>query len=84
MGFFVLLGSFAWGKKGKGAHEPKAQTAEAYPGFIYPAFIGMKHLGVLVLPHPPPPPHLLDGMLVHRRYVAGTHLYTCVKRNKVE
>ena len=31
----------------------------------------------------------LDGMLVHRRvtpqqYVAGTHLYTWVKRDKVE
>ena len=26
-------------------HEPKAQTAEAYPGFI-----SMKHLGVLLLP----------------------------------
>ena len=29
----------------KGTHEPKAQTAEAYPGFI-----SMKHLGVLLLP----------------------------------
>ena len=47
-GFFVLLGGFAVGKKGKGAHdrgEPKAQTAGAYPGFI-----GMKHLGVFLLP----------------------------------
>ena len=26
--------------KGKGTHEPKAQTAGAYPGFI-----SMKHLG---------------------------------------
>ena len=31
--------------KGKGAHEPNAQTARAYPGFI-----SMKHLGVLLLP----------------------------------
>ena len=60
--------------KGKGAHEPKAQTAGAYPGFI-----SMRHLGVLLPP--------LDGMLVHRRvthqeFVAGTHLYTWVKRDK--
>ena len=50
--------------------------AEAYPGFIT-----MKHLGVLLL--------LLDRMLVHRRvtpqhYVAGTHLYTWSKRDKME
>ena len=32
-------------KVGKGTHEPKAQTAGAYPGFI-----SMKHLGVLLLP----------------------------------
>ena len=32
-------------KVGKGAHEPKAQTAGAYPGFI-----SKKHLGVLLLP----------------------------------
>ena len=61
-------------EKGKGAHEPKAQKAGAYTGFI-----GMKHLGALLLP--------LDGMLVHRRvtpqeYVAGTHLYTFEKRDK--
>ena len=47
----MRVSSFCWvvlpGKKGKGAHEPKAQTAEAYPGFI-----GMKHVGVLVLPPP--------------------------------
>jgi len=41
----------------------------------------MNHPGVLLLP--------LDRMLVHRRvtpqqYVAGTHLYTWVKRDKVE
>ena len=52
----------------KGTHEPKARTAEAYPEYCYSP---------------------LDGMLVHRRvtsrqYVAGTHLYTCVKREKVE
>ena len=33
------------GYKGKGAHEPKAQTAGAYSGFL-----SMKHLGVLLLP----------------------------------
>ena len=54
----------------------KPQTAGAYPSFI-----SMKH-GVLLLPP-------LDGMVVHRRvtpqqYVAGTHLYTWVKREKGE
>ena len=42
-------------------------------------FLSMKWLGVLLLP--------LDGMLVHRRVtpsiVAGTHLYTWVKRSTV-
>ena len=42
-------------------------------------FLGMKRLGVLLLP--------LDGMLVHRRVTpsifAGTHLYTWVKRRTV-
>ena len=40
-------------KKGKGAHEPKAQTAKAYPSFI-----SMKHLEVLLLPtrHDASPP----------------------------
>ena len=33
-------------KKGRGAHEPKAQAAGVYTGFI-----SMKHLGVLLL-HP--------------------------------
>ena len=33
--------------KGEGAHEPKAQTARAYPGFIC---MIMKHVGVLLLP----------------------------------
>ena len=47
----------------------------------YPSFISMRHIGVL-LPH-------LDRMLVHRsvtpqQYVAITHLYTWVKRDKVE
>ena len=47
----------------------------------YLCFISMKPLGVLLLP--------LDGMLVHRRvspqqYVTHTHLYTWVKRDKVE
>ena len=31
--------------KGKGAHEPKAQTVGVYSGFI-----SLKHLGVLLLP----------------------------------
>ena len=63
-------------KKGKGKHEPKAQRDGAYPGFI-----SMKHLVVLLLPP--------DRMVVHCRvasqqYVAGTQLYTWVKRYKVE
>ena len=37
----LLLGK----TKGKGTHEPKAQSAGAYPGFL-----SMKHLGVLLLP----------------------------------
>ena len=46
----------------------------------YPGFISMKYLGVLLLPP--------ERMLVHHRvnpqqYVAGTHLYTWVKRDKV-
>ena len=65
--------------KGKGAHEPKAHTATAYFPFPW-------HLVNLEVLLPPPP---LDGMLVHRRvtpqqYVAGTHLYTRVKRDKLE
>ena len=41
-----MLPLLTWVKgKGKGAHEPKAQTAGAYPGFI-----SMKELGVLLLP----------------------------------
>ena len=51
--------------KGKGAHEPKTQTTGAYSHFI-----GMKHLGVFLLPLaglPPPPP---------QQYVTGTHLCT--------
>ena len=64
-------------RKGKGAHEPKVQVAGAYPGFL-----SMMHaLGVLLL--------LLDGILDHclvtpQQYVAGTPLYTWVKRDKVE
>ena len=59
------------GKKVKGVHEQKAQTAGAYPGFI-----SMKH-------------GQEDEMLVHRKvtpqqYVAGTHLYTWLKRDNVE
>ena len=64
------------GKNGKRTHEPKAQTAGAYPGFL-----SMKHAYEYCTP--------LDGMLVHRRvtpqqYVAGTNFYTWVKRDKVE
>ena len=63
-------------KKSKGAHEPKAQTAGASPGFL-----SMKHAKEYC--YCP-----LDGMLVHRgvtpqQYAAGTHLYTWVKRDKV-
>ena len=54
--------------KDKGTHETKAHMARAYPGFHY---------------------FPLDGMPVHhgvtpQQYVAGTHLYTLVKRDKVE
>ena len=54
--------------KGKGTHKPKAHTAGAYPVFHY---------------------FPLDGMLVHgkvtpQQCVASTHLYTLVKRDKVE
>ena len=64
-------------KWGKCTHEPKAHTAGAYAGFR-----SMKHAWEYW--HTP-----LDGMLVHRRvapqqYVAGTYLYTWVKRDKVE
>ena len=57
------------GKKVKGVHEQKAQTT-------YPGFISMKHAKK-------------DEMLVHRKvtaqqYVAGTHLYTWLKRDNVE
>ena len=62
-------------KNGKGAPEPKAQTAGAYPSFL-----SMKQEYY----YSP-----LDGMLDHRRvtpkqYAVGTHLYTWVKRDKVE
>ena len=63
--------------KGKGAHEPKAQTAKAYLGFL-----SVKHAKEYC--YSP-----LDGMLVHFRvtsqqYVSGTHLYAWVKRDKVK
>ena len=63
--------------KGKGTHEPKAQMAGAHTGFH-----SMKHAQEYC--YSP-----LDRMLVHHRvtpqqYVAGTHLYTWVKRDKVE
>ena len=62
--------------KGQDAPELKAQTTGAYSGFI-----SMKTLEYCYSP--------LDGILVHRRatpkqYVAGTHFYTWVKRDKVE
>ena len=65
------------GKVGKGAHEPKAQTAGAYTGFR-----SMKHAQEYCY-------YPLDGMLVQRRVthhevVAGTPLYTWVKRDKVK
>ena len=61
----------------KSAHEPKAQTARAYPGLL-----SMKHDKENCYSR-------LDGMLVHcrvtpQKYVASTHLYTWVKRDKVE
>ena len=64
-------------KKGKGAQKPKAQTAGSYPSFL-----SIKHAQEYC--YSP-----LDGMVVHHRvtpqqYVAGTHLYTWVKRDKVE
>ena len=64
-------------KNSKGANEPRAQTACAYPCF---------HCMRYAREYCYSP---LDGKLVHRRitpqrYVAGTHLYTWVKRDKVE
>ena len=64
------------GRVGKGAHETKAQTARAYPCFII-----MKHLGVLLLP---PGRDASPSQGYPRQYVAGAHLYTWVKRAKVE
>ena len=65
----------------KGAYEPKAQIAGAY--FV---FLLMKHAEEYCY-------SLLDRNLVHRRVtpppppqqgVASTHLYTWMKRDKVE
>ena len=67
--------------KGGGVHEPKAQTAGSCTGFL-----SMKLPKSTATPLPrrdasrsqvyiPPPP---------QQYVAGTHLYTWVKRDKVE
>ena len=64
-----------YGRVVKGAHETEAQTARAYPGFI-----SMKHLGVLLLP---PGRDASSSQGYPQRYVAGTHLYTWVKRDKV-
>ena len=57
-------------------HERKAQTARAYPGFI-----SMKHLGVFLLP---PGRDASPSQGYPQQYVAGTHLYTWVRRDKVE
>ena len=64
----------------KSAHEPKAQTARAYTGFL-----SIKHAQEYCYHSPgrdasplqgyPPPP---------QQFVAGTQLYTWVKRDKVE
>ena len=64
-------------KRGKGTHKPEAQMAGDYPGFL-----SMKYAQEYC--YSP-----VDGMLVHRRVnpqqcVAGTHLNTSVKRNKVK
>ena len=67
----------------KSAHEPKAQTAGAYTGFL-----SIKHVqeycyhspGRDASPlqgYPPPPPP-------SQQFIAGTQLYTWVKRDKVE
>ena len=60
--------------KGEGAHDPKAQMFGAYPSFI-----SMKQLGVLLRP-----PGRDNRRVTPQQYVAGTHLYTWVKREKVE
>ena len=66
-----------WGvvRQGKGAHEPNAQTAGAYPGFF-----SMKHLGVLLLP--PGQEDSPSQGYSPQQYVSRTHLYTWVKRDK--
>ena len=53
----------------KGAYEPKAQIAGAY--FV---FLLMKHAEEYCYSPPPPP----------QQGVASTHLYTWMKRDKVE
>ena len=55
---------------GKGAHEPKAQTTEAYPGF--------HEICLEVSQGYPPPPLLL------LRYVVGIHLYTWAGRRETK
>ena len=56
--------------KDKGAQEPKAQTAGAYPGFL-----SMKYAskGVLLLP---PGWDASPSQGYPQQYVAGAHLYT--------
>ena len=65
--------------KGKGSHEPKAQTTSQSLSRIPLAWR-------IPRSNATPPP--LNRMLVHHKltpqqYVAGTHLYTWVKRDKV-
>ena len=60
--------------KGKGAHEPKAQMAAAYCGFLsMPRSIAA-----------PPGWEASPHRITPQQYVAGTLLYTWVKRDKVE
>ena len=74
--------------KGKGTNEPKSQTNRAYLGFL-----SMKHALGVASPPPPPPPRQdtspSQGFPPSKPpsstvYVAGTHFFTWVKRDKVE
>ena len=66
---------FKWmnkGEKGKGAHEPKAQKARAYPSFI-----STKHLGVLLLPpgrHTSPSQGYPPAVCCRYPFIAGFQL----------
>ena len=60
------------GEKGKGAHEPKAQKARAYPSFI-----STKHLGVLLLPpgrHTSPSQGYPPAVCCRYPFIAGFQL----------